>query len=189
MKIKPLMKKENKKGAIGLIIFFSILMGILVLGFVATMIWAGVDFASDTVTPIMEDLGMVGETNLSQVSEYTFGTMDSFIESLNWMIALGFVFALIMTLIFIFMVGYHPHPAFIGVFMAFMILLIFLCVLISNIYQDIYTGSDEISLRLQEQTIMSYLILHSPFIMSMIAVFGGILMFARQQQAEGGVGV
>ncbi len=189
MKIKPLIKKENKEGMIRLIIFFSLLMGILVIGFVATMVWSITDIASDTITPIMTDLGMVGSTNLSQVSEYTFGTLSGFLNSLNWIIAIGFVFALIMTLVFIFIAGYNPHPAFIGIFMVFMVFLIFLCVLISNIYQDIYTGNDDLSSRLHEQTIMSYLILNSPFIMSMIAVIGGILIFTRQQSAEGGIGI
>jgi tetrahydromethanopterin S-methyltransferase subunit E len=47
-------------------------------------------------------------------------------------------------------------------------------------YQDIYTGSDEIATRLQEQTIMSYMILHSPFIMGLIATIGGVLMFGMK---------
>jgi len=179
---------KNKTGAIRLIIFFSLLMIVLLVGFIATMVWAGVDYASDTITPIMEDLGVVENTNMSEVSEYTFGIADSFIESLNWIIALGYVFALVLVLVFVFVSGYSPHPAFIGLFFAFMILLIFFCVLMSNTYQDIYSGDDEIATRLHEQTITSFLILHSPFIMSMIAIIGGILMFTRQSNTEGGGG-
>jgi len=62
------------------------------------------------------------------------------------------------------------------------------CVLVSNMYQDIYSATDDLALRLQEQTIMSYLILHSPFIMAMIMIVGGLLMFTRQSAAEGGGG-
>ena len=47
---------------------------------------------------------------------------------------------------------------------------------------------DEIATRLQEQSTTSYLILHSPFIMALIAIVGGILMFARQANAEAGGG-
>ena len=95
---------------------------------------------------------------------------------------------LIFSLVFIFIVGYNPHPAFIGFYFSLMLLLIFGCVIMSNMYQDIYTGTDDIATRLQEQTIMSYLILNSPFILAMIAAIGGILMFARQSSSEGGGG-
>ena len=95
-------------------------------------------------------------------------------------------FYLVFTLVFVFIVGYNPNPAFIALYLALMILLIFGCIIMSNMYQDIYTGTDDLALRLQEQTTLSYLILHSPFIMTMIAAIGGILMFTRQSANEGG---
>ena len=189
MKLRPLIKQRkqmNKKAGIGIIIFFSVLLITLIIGFVAVMAWAVIDIATDELTPIMTELGVVGATNLSEASEYSFGVADTFIQSLPWVIGFGYVLVLIFTLVFIFIVGYSPHPAFIALYIALMILLIFGCVIMSNIYQDIYTGSDEVATRLQEQTMMSYLILHSPFIMAMIALIGGILMFTRQASSEGG---
>jgi len=186
MKLRSLIKPKGKKGAIGIIIFFMALMLVLVLGFIAAMAWAVLDIASDELTPIMTELGMAGETNLSEAGEYSFGTANTFVQAMPFLIAIGFVMALIFTLVFVFIVGYNPHPAFIGLYLALMILLIFLCIIMSNMYQDIYTGDDEIATRLQEQTTTSYLILHSPFIMAFIAVVGGILMFARQSTAEAG---
>jgi len=180
------MLKKNKKAGIGIIIFFSILLIILIIGFGVAMLWSVIDIASDELTPIMQELGMVGTTNLSQAAAYSFGVADTLVQSLPWIIALGYIMALIFTLVFVFIVGYSPHPAFIGLYFALMILLIFGCVIMSNMYQDIYTGSDEIATRLQEQTTMSYLILHSPFIMAIIAIIGGILMFTRQGSSEGG---
>lgn len=177
---------KNKKAGIGIIIFFSVLLIVLILGFIAAMIWGVIDIASDEITPIMEDLGMVGDTNLSQAAEFSFGVADTFIQALPWVIALGYVMTLIFTLVFVFIAGYTPHPAFIALYLMLMFLLIFGSVIMSNVYQDVYTGSDDLASRLQEQTIMSYLILHSPFIMAMIAVIGGVLMFARQSSAEGG---
>jgi len=180
------MLNKNKKAGIGIIIFFSVMIIILIAGFVMVMAWSVIDIASDEITPIMKDLGMVSDTNLSEVSDYTFEVVDSFVQALPWLIAIGYIMALIFTLVFIFIVGYSPHPAFIGLYLALMILLIFGCIIMSNMYQDIYTGTDEIATRLQEQTTMSFLILHSPFIMALIAVIGGILMFTRQGLSEGG---
>ena len=177
---------NNKRGGIGIIIFFSILLILLIVGFIAVMAWSVIDIASDEITPIMKDLGMVGDVNMSQASEYSFGVMDTFVQAMPWIIALGYVMALIFTLVFVFIVGYNPHPAYIALYLVLMFLLIFGCIIMSNMYQDIYTGTDEIASRLQEQTMMSYLILHSPFIMAIIAMIGGILMFARQSSSEGG---
>ena len=184
--IRSLIKPKRKKGGIGIIMFFFVLLSVLVIGFIATIAWTVIDIASDEITPVMEDLGMVEQTNMSEISGYTFGTMDSIVQALPWIIALGYVMALVFTLVFVFVVGYTPHPAFIAFYFALMILLIFGCVLMSNMYQDIYGGTDEMATRLQEQTVMSYLLLHSPFIMAMIAIIGGILMFARQSNSEGG---
>jgi len=177
---------KNKKGGIGIILFFSVLLIVLIIGFIAVIVLAVIDIASDEITPIMTELGMVDNTNLSQAAEYSFGVVDTVVQSLPWIIALGYVMTLVFTLVFVFIVGYTPHPAFIALYIVLMFLLIFGCIIMSNVYQDIYTGTDELALRLQEQTIMSYLILTSPFIMSMIAIIGGILMFTRQSTSEGG---
>jgi hypothetical protein len=177
---------KNKKGGIGIIIFFAVLMGVLVLGFLGTMIWSVLDIASDEITPVMEGLGMVEDANVSQAAELSIGVVDGFIQSIPWLIALGYILALIFTLVFVFMVGYNPSPAYMAFFFSLMLLLILGCVVMSNMYQDVYTGTDEMALRLQEQTIMSYLILHSPFIMALIAIIGGVIMFGMKNSGMGG---
>ena len=184
------MKKllKNKKGAIGIIIFFLVLFSIIILGFVAAMVVGVLDFASDTITPIMEDLGMAGATNVSEAAGYSFGVLDTFVQALPWLVALSYVLAMVFTLVFVYVVGYHPHPAFMAFYIALMILLIFGCVIMSNMYQDIYTGDDEIALRLQEQTLLSYMLLYSPFIMVLISMAGGVLMFTRMSSGSGSGG-
>ncbi len=187
--LNPIKLKQNKKGAIGILIFFIVLISVLVLGFIATMTWAILDIASDEITPIMEDLGMVETANVSEAAEYGFGIVDGFIQSVPWLIALGYVLALIFTLVFVFLVGYNPSPAYFAFYVSLMLLLVFACVIMSNMYQDIYTGTDEIATRLQEQTTMSFLILHSPWILALISVIGGVIMFGMKDVGMGGGGL
>ena len=184
------MKKliKNKKGGIGIILFFAVLIIVLILGFVAVISWSVIDIAADELVPIMTELGMAGDSNISEYASYGIGTANTFVQAMPWLIAFGYIMTLIFSLVFIFIIGYNPHPAFIGFYFSLMLLLIFGCVIMSNMYQDIYTGTDDIATRLQDQTIMSFLILHSPFILAMIAIIGGILMFARQTSSEGGGG-
>jgi len=177
---------ENKRGAIGIIIFFAVLIMVLIIGFIGVLAWSILDIAREEITPIMVNLGMVGETNLSHASEVSVGVVDGFVQSMPWLIALAYVLALIFTLVFVFIVGYNPSPAYFAFFFSLMLLLVLGCVVMSNMYQDIYTGDDEIATRLQQQTIMSYLILHSPFIMAFIAVIGGVLMFGMKNSGMGG---
>jgi len=170
----------------GIIILFIVLLSVLIIGFMATFIWAIIDYGSGEITPIMEDLGVISNTNLTTVAGYTFGTLDSIITSFNYIIAIIYLLSLVFVIVFVFISGYQPHPAFMGIFIALMFLLIFGCILISNMYQDFYTSDDEIGSRLKEQGILSYLILYSPVIMSFIAIISGIVMFTRQSSAEGG---
>ena len=188
IKIKNLIK--NKRGGFGIILFFFVILSLLVIGFILSMAVGVIDFASDTITPIMTDLGVVeGVGNLSEYSEYGFGTANTFIQAMPWFIGFGYVLALVFVLVFIFLAGYNPHPAFLSLFFVLMVLLIFGSIIMSNMYQDIYTGTDEIATRLQEQTLMSFMILHSPLILTFIAIIGGVLMFARHSNDTGGFGV
>ena len=182
--MRSLMK--NKRGEIGIIIFFFAIFIVIILGFIGAITIGIIDIASDELTPIMEDLGMVGDTNVSEAAGYTFGTVDKVVQALPWILGFSYVMALIFTLVFVIVVGYNPHPAFMGFYIALMLLLIFGAVIMSNMYQDIYTGTDELALRLQEQTLVSYMLLHSPFILTLIAVIGGIIMFSRISTATGG---
>jgi len=176
----------NKKGVGGIIIFFVLLFLILIIGFMGAMVIGIVDFASDTITPITQELGMVGETNLSEVAEYTFVPLNGFIQALPWLLGLSYVLALIFSIVFVIAYAYNPNPAFIGFYFVLIILLIFGSIIMSNIYEEIYTGDDEIATRLHEQTLLSFMILHSPKILTIIAFFTGIYLFAGRQNEAGG---
>lgn len=186
--MKPILDKKNKKGAIGMIFFFIILFLILILGFIAVMSVSIIDYASDTVTPIMTELGVVGDTNLSQAGEITFGTADTFIQAMPWLLGFVYVCALMFSVIFAISYSVNPHPVFIGFYLMLVVLLIFGSIVMSNMYEEIYTGTDEIATRLQENTIMSYMILYSPFILTLISLLTGIYMFAKPS-VEGGSGI
>lgn len=177
--------KKDKRGIYGIIVFFIILFSILIIGFIASMVVGVIDYGSDEITPVMKDLGMVEDYNMSGASTYTFGVMDTFVQSLPWIIAFAYVVALIFSVLFVMAYSSNPHPAFIGVYIAFIFLLILGSIILSNAYQDIYEGGDEIASRLQEQTALSYMILYSPFIMTLIAFITGIYLFTGRQD-EGG---
>jgi hypothetical protein len=181
-----MVKTKDKRGIMGIIFFFLILFSILILGFFAVVVVGVLDFSSEIVTPVMEGIGVVGDTNISEASTYTFGVADTFINAVPWLIAFAYVMALIFSIVLVLSYNYNPNPAFIAVYIAFILLLILGSIIISNTYEDIYSGTDEIALKLQDQTAMSYMILYSPMILTAIAFIAGIYLFAAKRNIEGG---
>jgi len=180
-----LTRRKDKKGMFGILFFFIILFSILIIGFVLVIATGVLGFASDEITPVMEGIGVVGDTNISQATTYTFGVTDTLIKSAPWLIAFGYIMALIFSIVLVMGYNYNPNPAFIGFYIALIFLLILGSIIISNTYEDIYTGTDEIALKMQSQTAMSYLILYSPFIMTLIAFITGIFLFAGNRETGG----
>ena len=189
MKLKNIFKdNKNKKGFMGFVFFFLILFTILIIGVIGTLTVAIVEYTSEVITPVMQDIGMAGSTNVSQAAEYTFGTVDKLVGSLSWLLAFGYVAMLIFSIIFVVSYNFNPNPVFIGIYFVFVILLIFGAIILSNMYEDLYNSNDEvIGDGLKEQVAMSFMILHSPWILSLIAFIVGIYIFAgKQSEQQGG---
>ena len=180
-------KRQNRRGAIGILIFFVILFVILILGFITVMGISILDYTSDVITPVVENIGMVGPANVSQAGVSTMGVVDGFVQSLPWLLVLGYGMALVFSIVFVAYYNINPHPALIGLYFGLILLLIFGAIIISNMYEDIYGGNDEIATRLQDQAAMSFLIIYSPFIFALIAFIAGIYLFAGSSD-NGGYG-
>lgn len=178
-------KKGQAKDILIIIVFFLAISTILAVGFIASLSVAVVEYASDEITPIMVDLGVVQGVNYSDLGRVTFGSLDVAINSLKWMV--GFVYLLMLILVgsMFAMSDVRPNPAMMGLYILFTILLIMASILISNAYEDVFRGNDVIAERIVEQTLLSFLLLYSPLIVSIISLVSGIFLFARG--SDGGV--
>ena len=187
-------QKKDKTGQMGIIFFFIIILLILIVGFILSVSIGIFNYVGDELTPILTDLGQVNisstsDINFSESGQYTFGTLNTFNQNLAWVIGFLYVAALLFSIGFVIAFESNPNPFFIGMYFLFMVLIIFGAIILSNMYQDIYEGDDEIASRLREQTLLSYMILYSPFILGLIATIAGIYLFARPQEASGGFGI
>jgi hypothetical protein len=178
---------KNKKGMGMIIFFFIILFAILVIAFTAAIVVSVLNYGSDVVTPVMEGIGTVGDTNVSEASTYTFGTLDTLIGAAPWLLAFAIGAALIFSVVMVLSYSYHPNPMFIGVYFSFILLFIIFSIVISNAYEEIYTGTDEIATGLQSQVAVSNMILYSPVIFSTIAFITGIFFFAGRSNEGGSI--
>lgn len=181
----------NKKGQgfMNFVFFFLILFTILVIGIIGVIAVSLFNFTSDTITPVMEGIGVVGSANVSEASQYTFGTVDKVVNSFPWLLAFGYVAMLIFSMIFVISYNYNPNPIFIGIYFVLVILLIFGSILMSNVYESIYSSGDAvISAGMEDQQAMNFMMLHSPWILTLIAFIVGIYIFAGRQGEGGGGG-
>lgn len=179
---------KNNKGQFGIIVFFLILFTVLIVGFIAAMAIGIIGYASDELTPILKEVGVsTGDANIEQGMNITADTTSSIVGGLPWLVGFCYVLALFFSIAFIMIYKENPHPAFMGLYIILVFLLVLGSMVMSNMYQDIYTGNDVIATELQQNTLMTYMILWSPWILALIAFVGGVIMFSNSN--EGGIGL
>ena len=77
-----------------------------------------------------------------------------------------------------------PNKWLIGFYFLLMIMLIMGSILISNMYEEFYDSNDDLSTRLKEHTILSFMILYSPGIFTIIGFITGIILFSGINREE-----
>lgn len=185
--MKPLNLKQNKKGNIVLIAIFIILLFVIMFaGFIMVVGSGLLNWTFDILYPELASLGVVGNTNFTEASSYTLTPLNSMIQSLTWLTGVLYVLMLITSLGFIMMVKVAPSKWLIGFYFMCVIILIIGSIFISNMYEEFYAGGDEFALVLKEHALLSWMILYSPAIFTVIAFLGGIILFSGMSE-EGGI--
>jgi len=189
MKLRSIINNKKAQMQIdsgfAIVIFAFGFLTIVIIGFIVSMVVAVLDFSGDTITPVFQELGVVGDTNLTEAADYSVVVINNFVQALPWIMGFAYVCTLIFCIIFALSYEANPNPIFIGLFLMVMILILIGCIVISNMYEEIYNGDDEIGDRLQEQVLMSYMILYSPSIIAIIGFVTGIYMFSGSRNLGG----
>jgi len=168
----------NKKANLFALIMFIFFIMIAIFAIFAMTIGSGIlTYVSGEITGITNELGMVGSSNLSRYSEVSIGTANTSIQMLSW--GAGVIsFALILAiLIFAAAIKQTPNKLMMAIFILMNILLIMTAIYISNIYEEVYNGTDVLALELQSMTMASWIVLYLPGILTAVAFIGGIIIF------------
>lgn len=178
----------NKKGQLGasniiyfIVILFLVLLAGLLLVFgsvVVTWVW-------DEAVPELTNLGMVGDANMTSIAGSTITPANTFVQSLTWLIGVFYAMALIGCLGLATAFRFTGNKWLAGFFICCMILLVMACIFISNIYEDFYDDANEIGTRMKEHKLISFFLLESPLIMTVIGFIGGIIMFTGDPEIGG----
>ena len=175
----------NKKGNIVLIAaFFVLLIGILFVGFIMVTGSSVINWVFDIAVPELSNMGMVGDTNMTEVAGYTIEPLDNVIQNFTWLTGVLYILMLVASVGFAFVSRMQPEKWLIGFYIACVLIMVMASILVSNIYEEFYDGSDELATRLQEHTLLSWMILYSPMVLTIIAFATGIILFSGFRQEE-----
>ena len=182
MELRKLIKK-NKKGQLGTIAVLGILvMVVIFLAFAVTLGSGILTFASAQVEDITGSLGMAGGSNLSAISDVSIGTANTTIQMLSFLSGIFIVFALLGIIIFAGAIRSNPSGWLIGFYLILVVIVLFVAIFMSNTYEEILDGSDDLATQLQTMTMASFLVLYMPTIITVIAFVGGIIIFSGSGQ-------
>lgn len=168
---------KNKGQIGGLIFFFLAVAFIIVAGIFLVFISGALNFVADTVVPEIQGIGTVGDTNITQVSEYAITPINTVIQNLTWLGGAIYVIMVIGLFGLAFTFRLTKMKVLMALFVGFAILMVFVSIIISNMYEDAYNDDGDFGSRLKEQTLLSYMILHSPMIFVVVIFVSGIIMF------------
>ncbi len=171
--------KMNKRGQVGIIlIFFTVIAVILVAGLFIGIGVSAISMFMDDFVPEIEGIGTVAGANITEYAGYTLTPLTTFVNSWSWMG--GALYFVSIIGLFGIAVAYKSTADrwLLGFFILFLVLIIFLSIFVSNIYQDLYEDNTTFGENIREQKLLSFFMLHSPLILSIVAFASGIILFS-----------
>lgn len=175
----------NKKGdIIKLTTFFVILISVMIFGIILAFGSMSLNWIADNVVPEITTLGNVGSLNLSQSSQGVINPLNTFIQSFTWLSGGIYFMMIIFCFVIPFMYRANPSRWLLGFFLIGIFVVILTSIFISNIYEEFYSGTDEVGNLLKEHVLLSFLVIHSPIVFTVVAFISGIIMFSGMQQDE-----
>lgn len=169
----------NKKGNLIALMGLGIVVLVVIMGAFFITLGSGIiTFSADTINDITTGLGTAGDSNLSYYSEVSIGTLNSSLQMMKWGTGVLLLFSLLGIIIFATSIRLNPSGYLIGFYLLLVIVLVFTAVLMSNAYEDITSGTDELAVELSQMPVSSFLIVHMPLIITIMAFIGGIIIFS-----------
>lgn len=176
----------NKKGnMLGMLLIIGALFLLMLVGVLLAFGTTITKFVFDTAVPELSGLGQMGDVNATHITSVAINPVNSFVQNLGWMTGLLYVFGIIGVLGLAYAFRGTGDKWLIGLFFGLVVILILASLFISNIYEGFSVGTDMMATGLQDQQLLSFLIIYSPAFMSFISFIAGIILFAGTGDNQG----
>jgi hypothetical protein len=174
-----------KKGNFNLVIILGVVLLVLLAGGMALSIGvATVDWVADEVVPEIDNLGVVGDANLTDIAEYSITPANVVVQSMTFLSGVIYVLGILACVGLAFAFRFTGNKWLAGLFVLIMLMIVLASIFVSNMYEDFYDDDSEMGTRLKEQTVLSWFILESPLVMSIVGFVCGIIMFTGEGGEE-----
>jgi hypothetical protein len=174
----------NKKAQITRI--STIILGlIMVVGIVAaaTISWGIVKIGSDEIVPELLAIGEVGPgINISKPIEIITTPMTTIIDNLGLIMALIYILGIVGLLSYAYLMRTNVNGWVIALFVVSVLLVIISAIAVSQFYEEFYLDQDDLGEILRTATLVSYLIIYSPIILTIVAFIAGIILFTGEEE-------
>ena len=170
---------KNKRGnMMAILLIVGLLFMLVMVGIMMVIGSSTINYVMDVTVPELTGIGMAGDFNATHATDITIVPVNTFIQNFTWVAGLLYFFGLIGIFGLAFAFKSTGDKWLIGLFLSLVLILVIGCIFMSNIYEDIYSGTDAMALIMQEHVMLSFLIVYSPAIMSIIAFIAGIVLFS-----------
>lgn len=169
----------NKKGNVGvMVLLFIVLFIILFAGIIMVVGSSVMNYVGDIFVPEFKSIGSAGPVNFTEIADYSLVPLNKVVQSFTWITGLLYVMMLFGVLGMAFMMRGTMNVWLMGLFVLFVVMLIFASIFISNMYENIYNGTDDLASVVREHTLLSFFVLYSPEIMTIISFIAGAILFS-----------
>jgi len=176
---------NNKAQITNIIFMVAILFIVIIVGLGVVFGSMIINFVFDETVPELSTLGNVGSSNLTEVADLTIVPLNNVVQSFTWLTGVIYVLALFAMIGLAFAFRMTGDKWLISFFVACMFLLVLTSMFVSNIYEEFFNDGSEVGDLLHEHVIMSWLLLYSPAVMSVIGFICGVIMFTGENEFGG----
>lgn len=182
--IIPKQKKGQMSGGGIILTFFIIMFVVLFIGFIMVVGSAIINFVMDEFVPEISSLGVIGDTNFTEITDMTIAPLNEVIQSFTWLTGVMYIFMIIALVAVPFMFRNGAETWMLGFFFGLLLLLIITSIFISNMYEEFYDDDGDLADRLKEHQLLSWFVLNSPMIFTIISFISGIVLFSGLAREE-----
>lgn len=150
-----------------------------------TIGWGVVKIASDEIIPELTSIGEIAPgINLSVYTILVLQPVSIIIDNIDLIIGLLYIVGIIGLLGLAYISRTNRNGWMIALFVVAVLIVIISSILISQHYEEFYLGQDELGAKLREAALVSYLVIYSPTILTIVAFIAAIILFTGDEEAQ-----
>jgi len=130
-----------------------------------------------TVFTEVRGIGMVTDNvNVTTYADIVFNPVETILNNFSLYASVLYILGIILIFTLAFVFRDNANGISVALFIVAALLIIAFSIILSNTYEDMMTGTDVIAVGLQDATMISWLIIYSPTIITIVIFIAGIIM-------------